>query len=89
MEPQGLSTPVIVALMGISVPLVIAVIHAAFKIGALSARVVSLETWRTGMRNDMHEVSDKLTDVVTKLEGLKTLVEERTERRTEKRELIS
>ena len=54
---------------------------ALFRIGHLSARVEALEVWRANLRNDMHEISDKMTELVTELRELRTLVEERTERR--------
>lgn len=46
-----------------------------------SARLLALETWRGNVRNDLHEISDKLEDISGGLSSLKTLVEERTERR--------
>lgn len=52
-----------------------------YKTGHLSARVEELERWRTDVRKDMHEISDRLEEVGTELRRLTTLIEERTERR--------
>lgn len=52
-----------------------------YKTGHLSARVEELERWRSDVRKDLHEVSDKLEDVGNELHRLSTLIEERTDRR--------
>jgi Cu/Ag efflux pump CusA len=44
-------------------------------------RIQTLEEWRTNVRRDMHEISEKMTEVVREIHGVKTLIEERTERR--------
>ncbi len=44
-------------------------------------RVTALETWRTTMRDDMHEISDKWGQVIEQMATLTTLVRERTDRR--------
>lgn len=49
--------------------------------GRLSARVDTLEKWKLTMREDMHEISDILSNMKAELERLSTLIEERTERR--------
>lgn len=59
-----------------------------FRMGHLAARVDALEKWRWTMREDMHEISDILTNMKTELERLTTLIEERTERRKEVRKQI-
>ena len=60
---------------------------ALFRVGHLSARVEALEQWRGSLRNDMHEISDKITGMLTELRELRTLIEERTERRSEPRRI--
>jgi len=57
-----------------------------FQMGKHSARIEALEKWREGIRKDMHEISDKLGEVVVELERLATLIEERTERRSATRD---
>ena len=52
-----------------------------YRAGTLSARVDELERWRTDVRRDLHEVSDKLEAVRNEVHRLATLIEERTERR--------
>lgn len=52
-----------------------------YKTGHLSARVEELERWRTDVRKDLHEVSDKLEQVSSELHRLSVLIEERTDRR--------
>lgn len=52
-----------------------------YKVGHISARVESLEAWRVNVRNDLHEVSDKLESMALAINGLRTVIEERTERR--------
>ena len=52
-----------------------------FKAGHLSARVEALESWRPGIRQDMHEISEKMELFGTQIQELKTLILERTERR--------
>lgn len=64
------------------ITLTIALGKIIFDAGKASSRLDSLEQWRVNMRTDMHEISDKLTKVGTQIEGLHTIIEERTERRT-------
>lgn len=52
-----------------------------FKMGGIAARVEALEAWRVSVRNDMHEISDTLTNISVELKALLTIIEERTERR--------
>jgi len=52
-----------------------------YRTGHLSARVEELERWRLTVRQDMHEISDILTNMTSELHRLATLIEERTERR--------
>lgn len=53
-----------------------------FRSGEFTARLEELEKWRANLRDDMHEISDQLSEMNNKLVSLFTLVEERTERRT-------
>ena len=53
-----------------------------FKMGHHSARLESLEIWRTNIRIDMHEISEKLGEISNQITNLSTTLEERTERRT-------
>lgn len=52
-----------------------------FKTGQLTARIEALETWRGTLRNDMHEVSESIQGLAIEVKQLRTLIEERTERR--------
>ena len=52
-----------------------------YRSGHISARVEELEKWRSGMRADMHEISDKMGQVAIELRELYTLFQERTSRR--------
>ena len=52
-----------------------------YRSGHLSARVEELEKWRQSMRADMHEISEKMTLVATEVQGLHTLISERTDPR--------
>jgi len=73
------------AVAGILLTLAIFVSHVIFKLGHHSARLEELEKWRASIRDDMHEISDKLEEVNRSMEKLATLIEERTERRKEVR----
>ena len=57
-----------------------------YKMGHHSARLESLEEWRSNIRLDMHEISDKLEAISTQVSGLATLIQERTRRRADFRE---
>jgi hypothetical protein len=63
--------------------------QALFRVGHLSARVEALEAWRINMRQDLHEISDKLEFMSNQMLGLQTLIEERTEKRRFARETLS
>ncbi len=52
-----------------------------YRTGHLSARVEELERWRITIRQDIHEISEILTNVGNELNRLTTMIEERTERR--------
>ena len=58
-----------------------------YNTGRLSTRVEVLEKWKLTMREDMHEISEILTEMRTELKYITTLVEERTERRILPREV--
>lgn len=64
------------------VSLAIALGKIIFDSGRASARLDSLETWRNNVRNDMHEISEKITNIETGITSIKTIIEERTERRS-------
>jgi uncharacterized membrane protein YfbV (UPF0208 family) len=80
-----MSSPLI-AVLGSLVTLSIFVAGVIYKMGHHAARLESLENWRNNVRNDMHEISEKLELVSNQITNLTTLVEERTERRVIKRE---
>ncbi len=61
----------------------------AYRLGHQSARVEALERWRVDIRNDMHEISDKLTEMTEAMQRLSTLISERTERRGSERHASS
>lgn len=71
----------IVSGLGIIITFSIFLAHVIFKTGHISARVEALESWRNSIRTDMHEISDRMGEVISELHALRTLVEERTERR--------
>lgn len=52
-----------------------------FRMGQMHSRLEALEKWRWTMRDDMHEISDILTNIKAELNKLAVLIEERTERR--------
>ena len=68
-------------IVGILLTLSIFLANVVFRMGHIAARVEGLETWRTHIRTDMHEISDKLEEMNTYLKYLATLMAERTERR--------
>lgn len=51
-----------------------------FKMGHHSARLEALELWKVNMRQDMHEISDKLEVISNQIRALTTILDERTER---------
>lgn len=55
--------------------------HVIYKTGHLAARVEILESWKGNIRNDMHEVSDKLEVLAGEVRELRTLIAERTHQR--------
>ncbi len=69
------------ALVSILLTFAIFLINVTYKAGNVSARVNELEKWRINIRQDMHEISDRLGNVDNTLKHLTTLIEERTERR--------
>lgn len=71
----------LLALSGAIVTVAGFVLGLAFKMGQHSARIEALEQWRTEARKDMHEISETLGTILTTMSALKTLVEERTDRR--------
>lgn len=68
------------AIIGAVVTIGIAMVGVIFRMGHQSARIEQLEKWRDTIRIDMHEISDKLTEVGEELKRLSTLIEERTHR---------
>lgn len=75
----------IFGLLGVTVTLAIFTATAIFHMGRLSQRVHELEEWRKRQHQDMHEISDLLTEIGAELKRLATVIEERTERRIETR----
>lgn len=74
-------TPGVYAIIGILLTFSIFLANVIYRTGHLSARVEEIERWRLTIRQDMHEISEKLEDMTTSLKHLATLIEERTERR--------
>ena len=68
---------------GVLVTIFIFLAGIIYHAGRMSARLDTLESWRNSMRNDMHEISDILGKLSTKMDTLTVLVNERTERRTD------
>lgn len=79
-------TPLIYTAIGILLTLSIFLAQIIFKTGHISARVEEIERWRINIRTDMHEISEEIKTMSSKLKELSTLIEERTERRTIQRE---
>jgi peptidoglycan hydrolase CwlO-like protein len=71
--------------MGILLTIATLIANVTYRSGHLSARVEELEKWRENLRDDMHEISDKLTELSGEFKRLTAVIEERTDRRTEKR----
>jgi len=78
----------IVAIGGI-ISLAIALGKIVYDSGKAAARLDSLEQWRVNMRTDMHEISDKITNIENGIGTIKTIIEERTERRSIPRQEVS
>ncbi len=72
----------IIAIVSVAITFSIFLFGVVFKMGHLSARVESLEKWRENLRADMHEISDRMSEMTEEIRTVKTLIEERTERRT-------
>jgi len=70
----------ILALAGALVTLSIFILTIVFRIGHHTARLESLEEWRTNVRGDLHEVSEQMTTMNNTLSSISTLIEERTEK---------
>ncbi len=70
---------------GSIITIVIFIAGLIYKAGHLGARVEELERYRMSLRTDMHEISDKIGSLSNEVSNLTTLIEERTDRRTEKR----
>lgn len=80
-----MQNPVLYTIIGILLTCTTLLSTVVFRAGQLSQRVVELERWRGTIRQDMHEISDSMLAMATELKRLSTLLEERTERRTEVR----
>lgn len=74
------------AAIGVILTFAIFLANVIYKTGHLSARVEELERWRTDVRKDLHEVSDKLEELSVLVKHSITIIEERTERRLPLRE---
>lgn len=70
-----------IGIVGLLITLTTLVGSALYRAGHHAARIEALEKWRESIRHDMHEISDTLTEVVSELRSLHTLVQERTVRR--------
>lgn len=68
------------ALIGAMVTLALFLGGVIFRMGHQSARIEALESWRGSIRQDMHEISEKLEAVGVDLRHLTTLIQERTTR---------
>ncbi len=71
----------VVAIAALAVTVLVFLGQIIFHMGRLTARVEALEKWRESMRADLHEISDKIEAMVTELQTVHTLIEERTDRR--------
>lgn len=68
------------ALIGSIVTIAIFLATVIYRTGHLSARVEELEKWRSHMRQDMHEISDKLEEMGNAISELTIVIKERTDR---------
>jgi hypothetical protein len=68
----------LIGLAGTGVTLILALLTVVFRLGHHSARLESLETWRTNVRTDMHEISEQMSALSTALTSMTTLISERT-----------
>lgn len=73
-------------IVGMLLTLAIFLAHVIFKSGHTVARVESLEQWRINVRQDFHEVSEKLEELNGAVRHLATVIEERTDRRSAPRD---
>ncbi len=76
-----MSTASIIGILGIILTFSYFISNVIYRTGHLSARVEALEAWRGSIREDMHEISDKISAMNESLKELKTVIEERTEKR--------
>jgi hypothetical protein len=81
-----LGNPIVWTIIGILLTIATLVGNVVYRSGHLSARVESLEEWRINVRQDMHEISEKLEENNKLIHQVIVLVEERTERRLHMRE---
>jgi hypothetical protein len=72
---------VVFGLFGAFITVFIFTLTNTFRAGHIVARIEELEKWRSSIRVDMHEISDKIESMTAAMEKLTTLIEERTERR--------
>jgi hypothetical protein len=68
------------AAIGVILTFSIFLANVIYRVGHLSARVEEIERWRLTIRQDMHEISDILTNMTVEMRRLSTLIEERTGR---------
>jgi hypothetical protein len=71
----------IIGILGLVITFSVFISQVVFKLGHHSARLEELEKWRGSIREDMHEISEKLEILNQNMKTLTTLIEERTERR--------
>ncbi len=64
-------------LIGATVTLAIFLSGVIFKMGQHSARLESLEEWRSNIRLDMHEISDELKAISIQITRLAAIVDRR------------
>lgn len=70
-----------IAIASIGVTVSIFISQLIFKSGEQSARIKVLEDWRVSTRLDLHEVSDRMERIANEMIALKTMIDERTEKR--------
>ena len=75
-------------ILSFSIFLATVVFHTGRSTGKLESRMDELERWRGTIRQDMHEISDRIealgnktTELTGAIHGLTTLINERTDRR--------
>lgn len=77
-----MGSPILWTIVGLLLTMATLIASVLYRVGHMAARLEELERWRASVRQDLHEVSDRLEEQTNAIERLTTLIEERTDRRT-------